>query len=114
MAKVKPAGAAQILWMAGGSGRRGRYDGEELEPRLDSRGLMNRIFGGYARRIDTPWKMYPVCVLFGLGFNTATEVALLVLAGTSMSGARRLAACQGVSDIRFARRAPTERVHGYM
>ena len=47
---------------------------------------MNRIFGGYARRIDTPWKMYPVGVLFGLGFDTATEVALLVLAGTAVVG----------------------------
>lgn len=61
--------------------RTGRYSDEELEKQLDSRGLMNRIFGGYARRIDTPWKMYPVGVLFGLGFDTATEVTLLVLAG---------------------------------
>ena len=37
---------------------------------------MNRVFGGYAKRIDKPWKMYPVGVLFGLGFDTATEVAL--------------------------------------
>ncbi len=28
---------------------------------------MNRVFGGYAKRIDAPWKMYPVGVLFGLG-----------------------------------------------
>ena len=46
---------------------------------------MNRFFGGYARRIDTPWKMYPIGVLFGLGFDTATEVALLVLAGTAVA-----------------------------
>ncbi|HEX3189285.1 MAG TPA: HoxN/HupN/NixA family nickel/cobalt transporter [Streptosporangiaceae bacterium] len=64
--------------------RTGRYDDEELEKQLDSRGLMNRVFGGYARRIDTPWKMYPVGVLFGLGFDTATEVTLLVLAGTAV------------------------------
>ena len=64
--------------------RRGKYDDRELERQLDSRGLMNRIFGGYARRIDAPWKMYPVGVLFGLGFDTATEVALLVLAGTAV------------------------------
>jgi high-affinity nickel-transport protein len=64
--------------------RRGRYDDEELKRRLDSRGLMKRIFGGYVRRIDTPWKMYPVGVLFGLGFDTATEVALLVLAGSAV------------------------------
>jgi nickel/cobalt transporter (NiCoT) family protein len=64
--------------------RTGKYDDEELERQLDSRGLMNRVFGGYAKRIDAPWKMYPVGVLFGLGFDTATEVALLVLAGTAV------------------------------
>jgi len=64
--------------------RKGRYSDEELERQLDNRGLMNRVFGGYAKRIDTPWKMYPVGVLFGLGFDTATEVALLVLAGTAV------------------------------
>ncbi len=66
--------------------REGRYDDAELERQLDSRGLMNRFFGGYAKRIDTPWKMYPVGVLFGLGFDTATEVALLVLAGSAVVG----------------------------
>jgi high-affinity nickel-transport protein len=64
--------------------RTGRYSDEELERQLDSRGLMNRVFGGYAKRIDTPWKMYPVGVLFGLGFDTATEIALLVLAGSAV------------------------------
>ena len=47
---------------------------------------MNRFFGPLARRVDTPWKMYPVGVLFGLGFDTATEVALLVLAGSAVVG----------------------------
>jgi high-affinity nickel-transport protein len=64
----------------------GTFDNEELERQLNNRGLMNRFFGGYARRIDSPWKMYPVGVLFGLGFDTATEVALLVLAGTAVAG----------------------------
>ncbi|HUY21608.1 MAG TPA: HoxN/HupN/NixA family nickel/cobalt transporter [Acidimicrobiales bacterium] len=66
--------------------RRGMYDDEELERQLNSRGLMNRFFGPLARRIDTPWKIYPVGVLFGLGFDTATEVALLVLAGSAVVG----------------------------
>ena len=66
--------------------KEGRYDNDELERQLNNRGLMNRFFGGYAKRIDTPWKMYPVGVLFGLGFDTATEVALLVLAGTAVAG----------------------------
>jgi nickel/cobalt transporter (NiCoT) family protein len=66
--------------------RQGRYDAEELERQLDSRGLMNRVLGGYAKRVDSPWKMYPVGALFGLGFDTATEVALLVLAGSAVVG----------------------------
>ena len=66
--------------------RSGRFDHEELERQLDKRGVMNRVLGGYAKRIDTPWKMYPVGVLFGLGFDTATEVALLVLAGSAVVG----------------------------
>ena len=47
---------------------------------------MNRILGPLARRIDAPWKMYPIGFLFGLGFDTASEVALLVLAGTAVIG----------------------------
>jgi high-affinity nickel-transport protein len=66
--------------------RQGAFDDEELERQLNSRGLMNRFFGPLARRIDTPWKMYPIGVLFGLGFDTATEVALLVLAGSAVVG----------------------------
>jgi high-affinity nickel-transport protein len=64
--------------------RSGAYDDQELEEQLAKRGLMNRFLGPLARRVDTPWKMYPVGVLFGLGFDTATEVALLVLAGTAV------------------------------
>ena len=66
--------------------RSGSYDDAELERQLDNRGLMNRIFRGYGNKIDSPWKMYPVGVLFGLGFDTATEVGLLVLAGTAVAG----------------------------
>ncbi|HEX3706885.1 MAG TPA: HoxN/HupN/NixA family nickel/cobalt transporter [Mycobacteriales bacterium] len=65
--------------------RRGRFDDEELERQLNQRGMMNRFFGGLARRVDKPWKMYPIGLLFGLGFDTATEVALLVLSGTAVA-----------------------------
>ncbi len=65
--------------------RGGRFDEDELERQLQQRGLMNRFFGSLARRVDSPWKMYPVGILFGLGFDTATEVALLVLSGTAVS-----------------------------
>jgi nickel/cobalt transporter (NiCoT) family protein len=66
--------------------RRGAYDDAELERQLDSRGLMNRFFRPLASRIDSPWRMYPVGLLFGLGFDTASEVALLVLAGSAVVG----------------------------
>ena len=66
--------------------RSGRYNDQELEEQLNKRGLMNRFFGPLSRRVDTPWKMYPIGVLFGLGFDTATEVALLLLAGTAVIG----------------------------
>jgi high-affinity nickel-transport protein len=65
--------------------RRGLYDEEELEQQLNSRGFLMRFFGPLARSIDTSWKMYPLGILFGLGFDTATEIALLVLAGTSVA-----------------------------
>jgi high-affinity nickel-transport protein len=64
--------------------RAGQYSDAELEAQLDKRGLMNRFLGPIARRADAPWKMYPIGVLFGLGFDTATEVALLVLAGSAV------------------------------
>ena len=70
--------------------RQGRFDDSELEKHLNARGFMMRFFGPLARSIDAPWKMYPLGVLFGLGFDTATEVAFLVLAGTV--GGRRAAA----------------------
>ena len=62
--------------------RRGDFDEAALEEQLNSRGFMNRIFGRLMRSITKPWQMYPVGLLFGLGFDTASEVALLVLAGT--------------------------------
>jgi high-affinity nickel-transport protein len=62
--------------------RHGAYDDEELERQLQQRGMMMRFFGPLARSIDTSWKMYPLGFLFGLGFDTVTEIAFLVLAGS--------------------------------
>jgi high-affinity nickel-transport protein len=60
--------------------RRGEYDEAELERQLNSRGLMNRVCGRFTKTITKQWHMYPIGVLFGLGFDTASEVALLFLA----------------------------------
>ncbi len=59
----------------------GRYDEAALERQLQNRGLMNRFLGRLTRTVTKPGQMYPIGVLFGLGFDTATEVGLLVLAG---------------------------------
>jgi high-affinity nickel-transport protein len=61
--------------------RRGTYDEAALETQLSSRGLMNRVLGRVTRSVREPWQMYPLGALFGLGFDTASEVGLLVLAG---------------------------------
>jgi high-affinity nickel-transport protein len=61
--------------------RRGRFDEKQLEDQLNKRGFMNRILGGLTKSVRKPWHIYPIGVLFGLGFDTATEVGLLVLAG---------------------------------
>lgn len=67
--------------------RRGDFDpdadGAELDQHLDNRGLIYRLLGRFTTSITKSWHMYPVGLLFGLGFDTATEIALLVLAGTS-------------------------------
>ena len=60
--------------------RRGEFDEAELEAELAGRGLMNRFYGRFTGAISSPWQMYPLGVLFGLGFDTASEVALLFLA----------------------------------
>jgi nickel/cobalt transporter (NiCoT) family protein len=61
--------------------RSGRYDEQELEEQLNKRGLMNRLLSGLAKSVRKPWHSYPIGMLFGLGFDTATEVGLLVIAG---------------------------------
>jgi high-affinity nickel-transport protein len=62
--------------------RTGRYDETELEAHLNSRGFMNRILGRFTRSINSPGQMFPLGLLFGLGFDTATEVTLMVMAGS--------------------------------
>ena len=57
--------------------RKGTYDEEELERQLENRGLMYRFFGKWMKSITKEWQLYPVGVVFGMGFDTATEVALL-------------------------------------
>jgi high-affinity nickel-transport protein len=62
--------------------RGGLYDAEKIDDYLNQRGFFARLFRGLFKTIDASWKMYPVGFLFGLGFDTATEIGLFVLAGT--------------------------------
>ncbi|NUP15528.1 MAG: HoxN/HupN/NixA family nickel/cobalt transporter [Streptomyces sp.] len=70
------------IWKVFRRMRTGGYDEAALEEQLNNRGFMNRLLGRATRSITKPWHMYPLGLLFGLGFDTATEVALLVLAGS--------------------------------
>lgn len=66
--------------------RSGAHDHRHLEELLSKRGFLNRLLGGRLRALLTrSWQMYPLGLLFGLGFDTASEVALLTMtAGASM------------------------------
>ena len=61
----------------------GTFSEAELETQLENRGLLNRFLGPIARSVDKPWKMYPVGLLFGLGFDTATTISLFVIGGSA-------------------------------
>ncbi|MFF4725541.1 HoxN/HupN/NixA family nickel/cobalt transporter [Streptomyces mirabilis] len=70
------------IWKVFRQMRTGHFDEAALEEQLNNRGLMNRLLGRLMKSISKPWQMYPLGMLFGLGFDTATEIALLVLAGS--------------------------------
>ena len=67
------------VWRAS---RDGDLDEVKLERHLQGRGIISSVLRPLMRSIDRPGKMYLVGFLFGLGFDTASEIALLVLAGT--------------------------------
>jgi high-affinity nickel-transport protein len=72
--------------------RRGEHDRESLQHDLVAGGLMSRLFGRMFKLVSRSWHMYPVGFLFGLGFDTASEVALLaVSAGAAAQGVPFLA-----------------------
>ncbi|WP_445529419.1 HoxN/HupN/NixA family nickel/cobalt transporter [Streptomyces cyslabdanicus] len=70
------------IWKVFRRMRAGHFDEAALEKQLDSRGFMNRLLGRLTKAVSKSWQMYPLGLLFGLGFDTATEIALLVLAGS--------------------------------
>jgi high-affinity nickel-transport protein len=62
--------------------RGGRLDEDALDRLLAGRGLLARLFRPLFGAITRSWHMYPLGFLFGLGFDTATEVGLLGIAAT--------------------------------
>ena len=57
----------------------GRLDHAQLEELLNKRGFLNRYFSPLFKIVKKPWQIYPIGVLFGLGFDTASEVALIAI-----------------------------------
>ncbi len=65
--------------------RQGEYDRTALQHELVAGGLMTRVFGRLLRGISQSWQMYPIGFLFGLGFDTASEVALLAISAGAVA-----------------------------
>jgi nickel/cobalt transporter (NiCoT) family protein len=62
-------------------------DQKALDEQMDKRGFFYRYFGSLFKIIEEPWQIYPIGVLFGLGFDTATEVIVIALAtGLAVTG----------------------------
>jgi len=61
----------------------GVYNDYTLNESLNKRGLMGRFFRPLLTMTKNSWNMYPIGVLFGLGFDTATEIGLLAIAAGS-------------------------------
>jgi len=59
--------------------KQGFMDEEELEEYMQNRGFLNRLFRPLFKFVNDAWQIYPIGVLFGLGFDTATEVALIAI-----------------------------------
>ncbi|WP_197671776.1 Nickel transporter NicT [Devriesea agamarum] len=70
------------IWKAFRAMRSGEHDEKALDEILEKRGIYARILAPAMRRVVKPWQVYFIGLLFGLGFDTATEIALLVLAGS--------------------------------
>jgi high-affinity nickel-transport protein len=74
------------IWSAFGRARRGeKIIDEDLDALLAGRGLLARIFRPVFRVVSRSWHMYPIGFLFGLGFDTATEIGLLGISATQAS-----------------------------
>jgi high-affinity nickel-transport protein len=75
------------VWRSFRRARRGEAVGEhELDMLLSGRGLLSRLFRPLFRMVSRSWQMFPIGFLFGLGFDTATEISLFTVAASQASG----------------------------
>jgi nickel/cobalt transporter (NiCoT) family protein len=82
------------VWQAAGSGT---HSHAHLETLLQQRGLLNRLLGGRLQKLmNHSWQMYPLGLLFGLGFDTASEVGLLAMTAGASAGDLPVAAVLGL------------------
>jgi high-affinity nickel-transport protein len=59
--------------------KKGKLNQDELDNLLENRGFLNRYFRRLFKVVKKPWQIFPIGVLFGLGFDTASEVALIAI-----------------------------------
>jgi high-affinity nickel-transport protein len=80
---IAAVNAAALAGIVGAfrAARSGRMGEREIAERAIAGGPASRVLGRFTRAVNRSWQMYPLGVLFGLGFDTATEIALLFLAG---------------------------------
>ncbi len=75
------------VWQSFQKARRGEdVAGEELDMLLSGRGFLARILRPLFRMVTASWQMFPIGLLFGLGFDTATEISLFTVAAGQASG----------------------------
>lgn len=80
------------LWRTFRAAReRGVHDAEGLDALLANRGFLARLLGPMFRLVTKPWHMYPLGLLFGLGFDTATEIGLLSISAAEAARGASLA-----------------------
>lgn len=79
--------------------RRGEHSRTSLEERLTGGGVLTRLFGKLFTFISSSWHMFPIGFLFGLGFDTATEVGLLAMSAGAASKGISLAAIMSLPLI---------------
>jgi high-affinity nickel-transport protein len=79
------------VWASFKKARDGKWsEQDEINPLLSGGGLLARIFRPLFRLVSASWQMYPLGFLFGLGFDTATEISLFAVAASNAAAGASL------------------------